>query len=268
MRADPARLGPTLTLALWDPARGAATLREVTDSAAAATRLPVSLEDGVVEGLVHLHVWAGSLGLGLPTDAPEAWDDLGRTLGSVAVRVRPVLALCAPEWAAGSLVEPDPEELRPGLTAGWARRSGLDPTRVARFDQLAARDVVAAVEDGWTWRARGAVPLGPAPSVEADRLVPAIFHAWWGRRPDDQVEPGARLVLTAASPDPAFAEAVAAALPEGYRVEARSPSTVVAEPPEWARDPDTLERDLAEAALLVEAQRAEVVDDRRLAPDG
>lgn len=259
--AGPTRQGPTLTLALWDPARGTAALREDTEDAVTATRLPVTVEDGSEEGLLHLHVWAGSLGLGLPTDTREAWDELGLALGPVAAQVAPALALCAPEWAAGSLVEPDVEELRPGLASGWARRRGLDPTRVASFDQLAAREVVATDERGWTWQAAGAVPLGQAPPVEADRLVPAVFHAWWGRRPGDHPTPSPCLVLTAAAPDRTFVAAVAAALPDGYRVEARSPSTVVAEPPAWARDQDTLERDLADAALLVEARRAEVVVD-------
>lgn len=249
------RRGPTLTVALWDPARGSVDLREAATGAAATTRLPTTVEDGAEEGLVQVHVWAGSLGLGLPEDRPEGWADLGRSVGSLVRGVDPALALAAPEWGVDSLAAPDYEALRPGLCSGRARGSDLDEERVAAFAQLAERGVVHDDGTGWSWAASGAVALTGAATVAAERLAPAIFHAWWGRRPEEEPPGGPRLVIAGPGPDRRLAVAVAAALPTGYRTQPRSPDTVVATPPGWVDDRALL-HDLAEAAVLVDARWA------------
>ncbi|MFC7406485.1 hypothetical protein [Georgenia alba] len=192
---DAPRAGPTLTAVLWDPARGTADLRAATEDAAVRSRLPTTVDGGPEHGLVHWHVWVGGLGLGLPEDREEDWTDLGLAVGAAVDTVDPALALAAPEWGAGSLAAPDPGELAPGLHAGRARRRDLDAARVGRFTKLAERQVVRADDDGWVWAADGAVPLWTAPRVEAARLVPAVFHAWWGRRPDQEAPELPRSVL-------------------------------------------------------------------------
>ncbi|WP_147381429.1 hypothetical protein [Nocardioides immobilis] len=240
---------------LFDPARGTAALRAATEDAATRSGLPTSIEDGAEEGLVQLHVWVGGLGLGLPDDRPEAWAELGLALGAVVVTVDPALALAAPEWGAGSLADPDPDELAPGLRSGRARRRRADTARAERFTHLADREVVRADDDGWVWAATGAVPLWAAPPVEADRLVPAVFHAWWGRRPDQAAPVGPRLRLASRDPDPDLATALAAALPAGWSSEPTAPDAAVATPPEWA-DPASLREVLAEVALLIEPRWA------------
>ena len=244
------RRGPTLTCALYDPARGTAALRADTQ-AAARTRLPTSVEDGADQGLVQLHVWLGDLGLGLPDDGAHAWAEVGLTLGAVVGAVDPALALAAPAWGAGSLARPDPDELAPGLCSGRARRRDTDDLRAGRFDDLAARHVVEAPDDAWTWTATGAVPLWPAPPVDAGRLAPAIFHAWWGRRPDQATPAGPRLRLVAAAPDRDLGAAVAAALPAGWSSEPVAPDAVVATAPDWVEE-SSLREVLVEVALLVE----------------
>lgn len=249
------RRGPTLTCALLDPARGTAALRADTQAAAARTKLPVSVEDGVDEGLVQLHVWVGDLGLGLPDDRAPAWVEVGLALGAAVAVVDPALALAAPEWGSGSLATPDPDELAPGLCSGRARRRDVDVVRAGRFDDLADRGVVQAYDDAWVWAATGAVPLWTAAPVDASRLWPAVFHAWWGRRPDQAAPPGPRLRVAAPAPVRDLAAAVAAALPAGWSSEPVAPDAVVATPPDWV-DPASLPEVLVEVALLVEPRGA------------
>jgi len=240
---------------LFDPARGTAAVRAATEEAATRSGLPTSVEDGAEEGLVQLHVWAGGLGLGLPDDRPEAWAELGLALGTVVVTVDPALALAAPEWGAGSLAAPDYDELAPGLRTGRVRRRDVDALRAERFTHLADREAVRADDDGWVWATTGAVPLWAAPRVGADRLVPAVFHAWWGRRPDQAAPEGPRLRLASREPDPRLATALAAALPAGWSSEPTAPDAAVAIPPEWA-DEAALRAALVEVALLVEPRWA------------
>ncbi len=249
------RRGPTLTCVLFDPARGTAALRAATEDAASRSGLPTSVEDGAEEGLVQLHVWVGGLGLGLPDDRPEAWAELGLALGAVVVTVDPALALAAPEWGAGSLAAPDYDELAPGLRSGRVRRRGVDTARAERFTHLADRHVLRADDDGWVWAVTGAVPLWAAPRVDADRLVPAVFHAWWDRRPGQAAPEGPRLRLASRDPDPGLATALATALPAGWSSEPTAPDAAVATPPEWA-DAASLRAALADAALLVEPRWA------------
>lgn len=249
------RRGPTLTCVLFDPARGTAALRAAAEDAATRSTLPASVEEGAEEGLVQLHVWVGGLGLGLPDDRPEAWAELGLALGAAVVTVDPALALAAPEWGAGSLAAPDHDELAPGLCSGRARRRGVDLARAERFTHLSDRRVVRADDDAWVWSATGAVALWAAPQVEADRLVPAVFHAWWGRRPDQAGPEGPRLRLASRDPDPDLATALATALPAGWSSEPTAPDTAVATPPDWT-DAASLREALAEVALLVEPRWA------------
>lgn len=249
------RRGPTLTAVLWDPARGTAALRTATEDAATRSRLPTTVEDGAEEGLVQLHVWVGGLGLGLPEDRPEAWAEVGLTLGAAVAAVDPALALAAPAWGAGSLAVPDYDELAPGLRAGRARRRDLDAVRAERFTRLADRGVVRAEDDGWVWAAAGAVPLWAAPGVEADRVAPGVFHAWWGRRPDEPAPTGPRLVLAARAPDPGLATALATALPGGWSSEPLAPDRAAATPPEWVTEAGLREA-LAEAIVLLEPRWA------------
>lgn len=244
------RRGPTLTGALFDPARGTAALRAAAEDAASRSQLPTSVEDGAEEGLVQLHVWAGSLGLGLPDDPAAAWSEIGLALGAAVAVVDPALALAAPEWGAGSLLHPDYDELAPGLRSGRVRRRGVDGARAERLTALAGRDVVQAYDDAWVWVASGAVPLWTAPPVEADRLLPAVFHAWWGRRPEEEPELP-RLRVASREPDPGLAAALAAALPTGWSSEPVAPDRAVATAPEWADEP-SLRGAVADVALLLE----------------
>jgi hypothetical protein len=249
------RRGPTLTAVLWDPARGTSALRAATEDAAARSKLSTSVENGVEEGLVQLHVWVGGLGLGLPDDPPEAWAAVGLALGTVVAEVDPALALAAPEWGAGSLAVPDYDELAPGLRSGRARRRDLDSARAERFTQLADREVLLADDEGWGWAATGAVPLFAAPRVEGDRLAPAVFHAWWGRRPGEGGPDDARLVLASREPDAGLATALAAALPAGWSTEPTAPDTAVATPPAWVTTEEMREA-LAEVIVLLEPRWA------------
>ncbi|GAB2867657.1 hypothetical protein [Nocardioides pacificus] len=259
---------------LFDPARGTAALRAAAEDAAARATLPASVEDGVEEGLVQLLVWAGGLGLGLPDDPPVAWAEVGFALGAVVVTVDPALALAAPEWGAGSLLAPDYDELAPGLRSGRARRRGIDSARAERLAHLADREVVRADDDGWVWSGAGAVPLWAAPRVDAGRLVPAVFHAWWGRRPDQDAPGGPRLRIASRDRDPDLATALATALPAGWSSQPTAPDAAAATPPAWV-DEASLCAALAEVALLVEPRWALLRDPDVLwlpgapdAPDG
>jgi hypothetical protein len=164
---------------MWDPARGTSELREQTVPAAKATRLPTSVEDGAEDGLVQVHVWAGSLGLGLPTDRQEDWAKLGWALGTVVRQVRPALALSAPEWSVASVTVPDEEELRPGLACGWVRAEGLDDERMRRFTTLQERGVVHPQWDGFAWAAEGAAALDGTTSGTVERVSRAVQRAWF-----------------------------------------------------------------------------------------
>jgi hypothetical protein len=239
---------------LWDPARGTAALRAATEDAAARSKLPTSVENGVEEGLVQLHVWVGGLGLGLPDDPPEEWVEVGLALGSAVADVDPALALAAPEWGVGSLAVPEYDELAPGLRTGRARRRDLDSARAERFTQLAGREVLLAHDDGWVWAAAGTVPLFAAPRVEGDRLAPAVFHAWWGRRPGEGAPDGPRLVLASREPDAGLATALATALP-GWSSEPTAPDAAVATPPDWVTT-ESLREALAEVVVLLEPRWA------------
>lgn len=245
------RRGPTLTGVLYDPARGTAVLRAATEKAVRLSRLPASVEAGAEEGLVQLHLWAGDLGLGLPDDRPEDWAELGLTLGGVITTIDPALALGAPEWGATSLTVPDPDELAPGLCSGRVRRRGIDTLRAERLSALAHRDVVREGDEEWVWAATGAVALGSAPAVPAGRLVPAVFHAWWGRRPEDPAPEGPRLRVASRHPDRFLANELAASLPAGWSTAATAPDRAVGTPPAWA-DATSLREALAEVALLLE----------------
>ncbi|HEY0905324.1 MAG TPA: hypothetical protein VGE14_15670 [Marmoricola sp.] len=250
------RRGPTLTCVLFDPARGSAALRAATQDAAARSQLPTSVEDGAEEGLVQLHVWVGGLGLGLPEDRPEAWAEVGHALGAAVTAVDPALALAAPEWGATSLARPEYEELAPGLRSGRVRRRGVASARAERLASLADRDVVRECGEGWVWSATGAVPLWTAPRVEADRLVPAVFHAWWGRRPDEEAPKAARLRVVAQDPDPDLATALVTALPAGWSSDPTAPDAAVATPPAWADDEVSLRAALDDVTVLVEPRWA------------
>lgn len=175
--------GLTLTLVLWDPERRSAALREQAVSAAGRTRLPTSVETGAEDGLVQVHMWAGSVGLGLPTDRPEDWATLGSALGRIVEQVRPALALSAPEWSVGSLTHPDPEQLRPGLACGWCRLGGLDLERVTKFVTLEQRSVVHRRWDGFAWAATGVIALDGVNAGTVERVSEAVRRAWFAHEP-------------------------------------------------------------------------------------
>ncbi|UMG94225.1 hypothetical protein [Nocardioides sp. TF02-7] len=110
---------------------------------------------------------------------------------------------------------------------------------------------MAADEDGWVWAAAGAVPLRTAPRADGDRLAPAVFHAWWGRRPDQAAPAGPRLRLAARQPDPGLATALAAALPAGWSTDPTAPDTAAASAADWVTGAAVREA-LADVVVLLE----------------